>query len=86
MFTHATEWTFELVLKNTFKLHVFDGGFADLQMRLLWISNSSRDVFERCLLVLTKHKTIILNVKCKMEQVAHTYHVQFTVPQVWMNP
>ncbi len=59
---------------------MFYGGFADLQVRMLLICLSSRDVFERQILFLTKHKTLILNVKCKMEQVAHANYVHFTVP------
>jgi hypothetical protein len=35
---------------------VFDGRFADLQMRLLLICLSSRDLFERQFILLTKHK------------------------------
>jgi len=35
---------------------VFDGGFEDLQMRMLLICLSSRGVFERQIILLTKHK------------------------------
>jgi hypothetical protein len=44
---------------------VFDTGFADLQMRMVLISVSSRDVFERQISLLTMHKDS--HFECKVQ-------------------